>query len=86
MNDIKSPEAKSLYEKRLDLSKQINELSYKLEDLRTVYAKGNATKKEQLKPTILQAEEQLYGMLRQPDEMEKRARNAEINYLLKLNR
>ena len=38
-------------------------------------------RKEQLKPTILQAEEQLNALLEQPGELEKKARNAEINYL-----
>ena len=42
---------------------------------------GNKARKEQLKPTILQAEEQLHALLEQPGELEKKARNAEINYL-----
>ena len=48
---------------------------------RVSYAEGNKARKEQLKPTILQAEEQLNALLEQPGELEKKARNAEINYL-----
>lgn len=44
-------------------------------------SKATTARKEQLKPTILQAEEQLNALLEQPGELEKKARNAEINYL-----
>jgi hypothetical protein len=84
LSDIKSPEARTFYEKKADLHRQIDELSNKLEELRTTYAKGNDTRKAQLAPTILQAEEQLYSLSAQPAELEKKARNAEINFL-KLN-
>ncbi|MDR1161941.1 MAG: tetratricopeptide repeat protein [Tannerellaceae bacterium] len=85
LDDIKSPEAKSHYQKVIALTKQINDLSTKLEALRTNYAQGSRSRKEQLQSTILQAEEQLYSLYGQPGEWERRARNAEINYL-KLNR
>jgi hypothetical protein len=85
LNDIKSPEAKSYYQKAIELTKQINNLHSKLEELRSNYSQGNKSKKEQLQSTILQAEEQLYSLYGQPGEWEKKARNAEINYL-KLNR
>jgi len=85
LTDIKSPEARTSYEKKVNLNRQIDELNKKLEELRTTYAKGNESRKAQLKPTILQAEEQLYSLLGQPGELEKKARNAEINFL-KLNR
>lgn len=81
LDDIKSPEAKSLYEKVVSLNKQIKQLNEKLADLRVSYSSGNSAKKEQLKPTILEAEEQLNSLLDQPGELEKKARNAEINYL-----
>ena len=80
-DEINSPEAKSYYEKAVALNKQIKELNEKLDGLRASYAKGNKTGKEQLKPAILQAEEQLDALLEQPGELEKKARNAEINYL-----
>lgn len=83
LEDIKSPEAKNYYEKVVSLSKQIKELNEKLVDLRISYTQGSKAKRDQLKPTILQAEEQLSNLLDQPGELEKKARNAEINYLKK---
>ena len=81
LDDINSPEAKGYYEKVVALNKQIKELNEKLDGLRVSYAEGNKARKEQLKPTILQAEEQLHALLEQPGKLEKKARNAEINYL-----
>lgn len=81
LEDIKSPEAKSYYEKIVSLNKQIKALNQKLEGLRTSYTEGNKAKRDQLAPTILQAEEQLNALLDQPGQLEKKARNAEINYL-----
>lgn len=79
--EIKSLEAKNIYQRVVNLNKQINELNDKLITLRSEYVRGNASRKEQLKPSILQAEEDLYNLIRQPDELEKAARNAEIRYL-----
>jgi tetratricopeptide (TPR) repeat protein len=79
--DFKSPEARSFYEKWVNLNRQINEFSEKLNELRHAYAQGNRAGKEQLKSTILRAEEQLYTLLQEPATLEKRARNAEINHL-----
>ena len=81
LDQIKSPEARSYYEKVVSLNKQIKELNDKLADLRASYSSGNSAKKEQLKPTILNAEEQLNNLLSQPEGLEKKARNTEINYL-----
>lgn len=81
LDEIKSPEAKNYYGKVVSLNKQINELNEKLADLRASYSSGNSAKKEQLKPTILEAEEQVNNLLDQPADLEKKARNAEINYL-----
>lgn len=83
LEDIKNPEARNYYEKVVSLNKQIKELNGKLDDLRVSYTQGNKAKRDQLKPTILQAEEQLNSLLVQPAELEKKARNAEINYLKK---
>lgn len=63
------------------LNKQIKELNGKLDGLRASYAQGNKARKDQLKPTILEAEEQLNSLMDQPGELEKKARNAEIKYL-----
>lgn len=81
IDEIKSPEAKSYYTKVVALNKQIKELNDKLDNLRETYTKGNTARRDQLKPTILQAEEQLNSLLEQPAGLEKKARNAEINYL-----
>ncbi|SEG21962.1 tetratricopeptide repeat protein [Parabacteroides chinchillae] len=83
MDDIKSPEAKNLYSKVVTLNKQIKEINNKLNRLRTTWNNSNNAKRDQLKPQILQAEDQLYELQSQPAELEKRARNAEINFLKK---
>lgn len=85
LDDIKSPEARSHYEKVVALNKQIKDVKEKLGNLRSEYTQGNSSRREQLKPTILSAEEQLNNLLTQPGEWEKKARNAEINYL-RINR
>lgn len=83
LDDIKSPEARNIYQKVISTNKQIKELNEKLDDLRISYTQGNTAKRDQLKPTILQAEEQLNSLLGQPGELETKARNTEINYLKK---
>ncbi len=81
LDEIKSPEAHSYYEKVVQLRKQIQTVTDKLDGMRADYAKGNKAKRDQLAPTILQLESQLDSLLPQPAEWEKKARNAEINYL-----
>ena len=83
LDDIQSPEAKKLYQKVIALRKQIQQQTDKLETLRTNYHKGNSSKRAQLTPTILQAEQQLDELLTQPEEWEKKARNAEVLFLSK---
>jgi len=85
LEDIQSPEAQNIYQKVVDLNREIRELNEKLEGLRLSYTEGNKARKEQLAPSILQAEEHLNQLLEQPGSLEKKARNAEINYL-KINR
>ncbi|MDR0536935.1 MAG: tetratricopeptide repeat protein [Tannerellaceae bacterium] len=86
LDEIKSQEARAIYEKYRKTNETINILEQKLDALRIAYRTSPASKKTELKPTILQAEEQLYDLSAQPAELEKRARNAEINFLLKNNR
>ena len=83
LGDIQSPEAKKYYEKVIALNKQINELNDKLDGLRRNYSSGNKAMKDKLKPSILDAEDQLNTLLDQPHEWEKKARNAEVAYLQK---
>lgn len=84
--EIKSPEARNYYEKVVALNNQIKEQKEKLGNLRQEYVKGNNARKEQLRPSILQAEELLNSLLTQPGDLEKRARNAEITYLRTTNK
>ncbi|MDR2680774.1 MAG: tetratricopeptide repeat protein [Tannerella sp.] len=77
LNEIKSHEAKELYSEVIKLSKQIESLKNKLDETRDSYSKGNASVREQLNPTILQAENQLYRLMENARIQEKKARNAE---------
>lgn len=82
-DEIQSPEAKAFYEKHVALKKQIQALNQKLDGLRTAYSQANASRKQQLTQSILQAETKLEALLDQPAEFEKKARNAEVIYLKK---
>ena len=81
LDEITNAGARSLYQKVLTARKQIKVLNSKLDKMRAEYAKGTNARKEQLKPQILQAEAQLDQLLDQPAELEKKARNAEIEAL-----
>lgn len=83
LSEIKSTDAKNTYSKVVAMNKQIKELSGKLADMRVAYSSGNNTKKEQLKSSILEAETRLDELSDQVEDLEKKARNAEINYLKK---
>jgi tetratricopeptide (TPR) repeat protein len=85
LDAFKSPEAKNYYEKVISLNRQIGELDHRLDELRTSYREGGQAQREQIGSTILQAENLLNDLLFQPDEWEKKARNAEINYLKNTN-
>lgn len=80
-DEIQSPEARNYYEKVVAINGQIRELKEKLNELRAAWTKSSSAKRGQLASGILQAEEQLNELLAQPAEWEKKARNAEINYL-----
>jgi tetratricopeptide (TPR) repeat protein len=77
LNEIKSHETKELYSEVIRLNKQIESLKSKLDETRDSYSNGNASVREQLKPTILQAERQLYLLMEKAGIQEKKARNAE---------
>ncbi|MDR1525138.1 MAG: tetratricopeptide repeat protein [Tannerella sp.] len=77
LNEIKSHEAKEFYSEVIGLNKQIESLKNKLDETRISYSKGNASVREQLKPTILQAEHQLYQLMEKAGTQEMKARNAE---------
>lgn len=81
LNEIKSHEAKEVYKEVLNLKKQMQQLEKKLDDIRASYSEGNASTRNQLKPNILQAENQLYTLMDKIRIQEKKARNAEIRQL-----
>lgn len=81
LEDIKSPEARSYYEKVIASRNQLNALNEKLDNLRLDYTKANQGGKDKLKAAILQAEEKIADLQRQPGEWEVKARNAEIRFL-----
>jgi tetratricopeptide (TPR) repeat protein len=76
LDDIKSYETKDLYSEALKINKEIVKLRLRLDEIRSSYTKGNASVREQLRPAILQAENQLYRLMTQSAEQEKKARNA----------
>jgi tetratricopeptide (TPR) repeat protein len=77
LNEIKSHEAKDLYSELIGMNRQIEVLRNKLDEIRSLYTKGNASTRDQLKPTILQTENQLYDLMEKAEAQEKKARNAE---------
>lgn len=79
--EIKSPEARTCYEKLLAVKQQIRELEEKLAAARTEYAKASKPTRSQLESRILRDEQQLSNLLPQAYDLEKKARNIEIQYL-----
>lgn len=81
LDEIQSPEARNYYEKVIALRRQIDELNRQIDKWRSAWTTGNKSRREQLAPKIEEAEKQLDTLLQQPAGWEKKARNAEINYL-----
>ena len=81
LDDFQSPEARSYYEKASALNRQIVEESEKLLSLRKSYVEGDKATKERLSGSILTLEKQLENMINEPLVLEKKARNAEVNFL-----
>lgn len=81
LNDIKSSEAKGYYEKVISLKQRIRELEERLIESRSAYTKANQSARTQLAGSITQDEQLLEELLQQPYELEKKARNVEIQYL-----
>jgi len=76
-NDFRSSEAKSFYEKAIELKKQIRTLEESLDKARQSYSNGNAGVRNQLTRSILQYEVDLKRLLADANEWEKKARNTE---------
>ena len=77
LEEFDNSNAKSLYEKVISIKKEIKETEEQLEALRLSYSKGY----KDVSARILELEENLYNLQLQPDDLEKKARNAEIIYL-----
>lgn len=77
LKEFRSAEAKSFYEKVIGLNKQIETIEKRLSDTRESYAKGNASVHNQLKPTILNAEEEVKKLYTERKNWTKKARNTE---------
>ena len=74
LNEIKSGEAKKYFSEALSMNKQIGVLNEQLNGLRNAYTNGNKAAREQLKPSILQTENQLYDLMKEAKVIEKKAR------------
>ena len=81
LNEIKNPEAKNLYQEVLKLKNQIENLKIRLDGIRNSFTNAPASSREQFRPPILQAENQLFSLIEQAAAQEKSARNAEIRQL-----
>ena len=81
LNEIKNGEAKNFYSEVITINKQIETLKTRLDDIRTNFSKGNQSKRDQLRVTILEAEHQLYALMEKSELQEKKARNAENIHL-----
>ncbi len=77
LNEFRSPEARTFYERVIGLRQQANALEVNLFERRQSYAQGNASVRTQLRPSILQSERDLRALLVQINEWEKKARNTE---------
>lgn len=83
LNEIKNPEAKSYYEKVISVKQQIKELEERLSTSRSAYTKASPSERTRMIAQITQDEQLLEELLNQPYELEKKARNIEIQYLQK---
>ena len=81
LNDIKNQDAKNLYTEVLSINKQIETLRNRLNEIRNTFANAQPSAREQLRPTILQAENQLYTLMEKAAEQERKARNAELIHI-----
>ena len=77
LNEFRSSEAKTFFERAIGLRQQATTLEVNLYEQRQSYVQGNTTVQEQLKPSILQSERELRTFLFQISDWEKRARNTE---------
>ena len=81
IDEFGSAEAKTSYERIINLRHQVNTLESNLDEKRLTYSQSNNTIRDQLKQSILQSEAELRLLLAQISEWEKRTRNSENLYL-----
>jgi len=81
LDEFRSTEAKSLYERVLGLKQQVLALENNLDKNRQEFTQGNQTVRDQLRPSILQEEAQLRTFLMQIGAWEKQTRNSENRLL-----
>ena len=81
LDDFRSTEAKSFFERVINLKRQANAVEDDLDEKRTAYMQGNESIRDKMRPTILQAETELRTLFSQISELEKRTRNSENLYL-----
>ncbi len=84
-DDIKSSEAKNLYQKKIQVEQQVEQTKEALDDMRTKYSQASSAVKGQMKEAILKLESSYQTLLAEPEEWEKKARNAELMFLRKNN-
>ena len=77
LDDFRSTEAKSSFERVISLKQQAHTVENSLDEKRQAYTQGNKSVKDQMKPTILQAETELRTLCTLIGEWEKKTRNAE---------
>ena len=81
LDDFRSTEAKSFFERVISLKQQVNTIEINLDEKRQAYSRGNKSLKDEMTPSILQAETDLGALFSQINEWEKRTRNSENLYL-----
>ena len=77
LNEFRSAEAKTFFERVISLKQQAHTLEISLFEKRQSFSQANTTVRDQLRPSILQSETELKTLLTQINEWEKKARNTE---------
>ena len=81
LDDFRSTEAKSFFERVVNLKRQADAAENDLDEKRQAYMQGNESVRGQMRPAILQAETELRILFLQIGEWEKMTRNSENQFL-----
>jgi hypothetical protein len=79
--DFESDAARKSWTEAVNIAGQINALEESLDNQRKQYAKADKNRRQQMKPTILEAENRLVQLTSEEHEKRKEARNLEIKFL-----